>query len=1519
MMKNEMNLKEIKDGFTRENKTSHEGIKNKYKIKEEQKASNKRLINIKDIYEDINDKKQFGELINKEKSSKIKPKFLLSKKVMNSEKNIISIEKIKLENNLITIVKNQIVTSKNITIKIIHNIYLFLLKILFYFPYEYLNISIFLYSNQLQSININNKEHILLLIIFIINYEEKRREDKRSYYYFTGRGPQNDLPCCEKGLFKVKCESNNTCKINYDKIKIKYFIKLMINKSNEGKKYNSENRNVILELCSFIIIKSCNIINIIIFKFFNLGTEEKNNFLSFSDYKKNYCYNKEDSFYYNHQDKYKKILPFFITNIHNSFVIIIYHCIIFDNKTSFIISENKINFYNKKCINYIDNFFIKIYKYITFEFNNKKENFYLNFLCQTISKNYLLFIIMIILIKLKRLINAKRKFDRKIINFIQGIHLKIIYSGSINKFIEFIQWIKDIIINNIKKRKINNNNNKIKLNEIKKLKKTVNENKIMIRTYIILIKTIQIINIFNQLIAYNKYNLLYFHQSYITLKIRGPGWNNFLGNDFKRNNYPNEIIINNKSYNLEKKYNFEEEDNYVKLIWKDNINSSAFMFSGCKNITEIDLSHFNTSNIITMRAMFFNCSSLYKLNLSNIDISQVTNMGYMFQDCSSLVSLDFSYFNTPQINFMKGMFSGCSSLTSLNLYNFDTSQVTDMRSMFYHCSSLKSIELSSLNLSHFDTSHVTDMLDMFVNCSTLESLDLSNFDTSSVEIMKRMFANCSSLKSLDLSNFNISSVVNLNSMFLYCSSLEYLNLSNFITTSVTNMGSMFYGCSNLTYLDLSSFDTSKVTYMRSMFYHCSSLKSIELSSFNTSQVKDMAGMFYNCSKIESLDLSHFDTSQVTVLLHMFRYCSSLISLNLTNFNTTNVTNMVAMFQNCSSLAFLDLSNFNTSGVTDMNSMFSNCSSLEYLNLRNFDGSKLTNMKGIFLNVPKNIAICIQKTDKIFSNIRIICDDYYHYVDIKNNFHCLNKTECPKEYPKLLEDKKECIEYNIQNMKIIIKDKETEQNVKNETVKKTKEEEKVYYEEVLEVAEEFFKSDDYDTSKIDNGEEEKIETEKMTITFTTTQNQKDNIDIYSTSIDIGECETLLRRYYNISSNESLYIKKIDIAQEGMKTSKVGYDVYCKLFGKGLVKLNLTACEDTKISISIPIVITDSIDKLNSSSGYYNDICYTTTTEDGTDITLKDRKNEYAKGDKIICQEDCDFTGYDYKTYKAKCLCKAKESSSSLNDFNIDKTQLLKNIKDIKNIANFNFLICYKKLFNLEGIKKNVGSYLLISIIILHLFNIIIFYIKQFPLIKNKIKEIVFGINENDLLEKNKKTKKKKTITNKENKNKKKIGIKKKVKKKEKSKNLKGTKTPTNINTNTINNNLIFPDKDSIANKITLNNSIKKIESNDEQNKIDKIKNIMKYIDEEINSLPYDLAIQCDKRSYCEYYISLLKTKHCLIFALFNNNDYNSNIIKIDLFFIGFAIDYIVNALFYDDDTMHKIYESRDTIRNISIIK
>ena len=92
----------------------------------------------------------------------------------------------------------------------------------------------------------------------------------------------------------------------------------------------------------------------------------------------------------------------------------------------------------------------------------------------------------------------------------------------------------------------------------------------------------------------------------------------------------------------------------------------------------------------------------------------------------------------------------------------------------------------------------------------------------------------------------------------------------------------------------------------------------------------------------------------------------------------------------------------------------------------------------------------------------------------------------------------------------------------------------------------------------------------------------------------------------------------------------------------------------------------------------------------------------------------------------------------------------------------------------------------------------------------------------------------------------------------------------------------------------------------QKKIEILKRIMDYTDDEINELPYNLALQFDKRTLCQYYISLIKTKHNLIFSFYYDKDYNSRIIKMDLFFIGFATNYTVNALFFNDDTMHNIY-------------
>ena len=98
-------------------------------------------------------------------------------------------------------------------------------------------------------------------------------------------------------------------------------------------------------------------------------------------------------------------------------------------------------------------------------------------------------------------------------------------------------------------------------------------------------------------------------------------------------------------------------------------------------------------------------------------------------------------------------------------------------------------------------------------------------------------------------------------------------------------------------------------------------------------------------------------------------------------------------------------------------------------------------------------------------------------------------------------------------------------------------------------------------------------------------------------------------------------------------------------------------------------------------------------------------------------------------------------------------------------------------------------------------------------------------------------------------------------------------------------------------------------------LDKAKKIMLPNDEELNNLKYKLALKIDKRTYCQYYISLLKTKHDIIFTFFNNTDYNFKIIKIDLFIFNFILNYAVNTLFFDDNTMHQIYEDKGSFNFI----
>ena len=158
-----------------------------------------------------------------------------------------------------------------------------------------------------------------------------------------------------------------------------------------------------------------------------------------------------------------------------------------------------------------------------------------------------------------------------------------------------------------------------------------------------------------------------------------------------------------------------------------------------------------------------------------------------------------------------------------------------------------------------------------------------------------------------------------------------------------------------------------------------------------------------------------------------------------------------------------------------------------------------------------------------------------------------------------------------------------------------------------------------------------------------------------------------------------MKKIDAKIEGMKIPATEYEVYAKLGRDNLIKLNLTVCNKINILIRVPVILDDDIEKLNSSSDYYNDICNLEITEYGTDIILSDRRKEFIDNNKTVCQDGCIFSSYDKINQKAICSCEVKESSSSFADIKIDKKKLYNNFVNVKNIANIALLSCTNIFF------------------------------------------------------------------------------------------------------------------------------------------------------------------------------------------------------------------------------------------------
>ena len=294
----------------------------------------------------------------------------------------------------------------------------------------------------------------------------------------------------------------------------------------------------------------------------------------------------------------------------------------------------------------------------------------------------------------------------------------------------------------------------------------------------------------------------------------------------------------------------------------------SYMFSSGKTgcIEKINFDGFDTSNVEDMSSMFeYYCPNVdistlnFDVNISNFNTSKVKNMKRMFYG-SPFKNLDLSKWDTKNVINMSSMFSSIRGLTSINISNFNTGNVTDMSSMFSVNNSLTSLDVTS-----FNTSNVTDMSYMFAGDESLTNLNVSSFDTSNVTNMSSMFYGNKSITNLDLSSFNTSRVTNMAGMFIDAKSLASLDLSNFDTGNVTNMSGMFRGTEKLTSLNLSSFDTRKVISMNQMFSKSMVDPEngiLDISSFDTRSLKEANFMFGN-SMVKTIYAS---PSFVTTLL-----------------------------------------------------------------------------------------------------------------------------------------------------------------------------------------------------------------------------------------------------------------------------------------------------------------------------------------------------------------------------------------------------------------------------------------------------------------------------------------------------------------------------------------------------------------------------------------------------------------------------------------------------------------------------
>jgi hypothetical protein len=235
-----------------------------------------------------------------------------------------------------------------------------------------------------------------------------------------------------------------------------------------------------------------------------------------------------------------------------------------------------------------------------------------------------------------------------------------------------------------------------------------------------------------------------------------------------------------------------------------------------------------------------------------------------------------------------------------------------------------------------------------------------------------------------------------------------------------------------------------------------------------------------------------------------------------------------------------------------------------------------------------------------------------------------------------------------------------------------------------------------------------------------EKMSDNENTNMSVIDLGDCEKKLLEEYHL---DYLLILKIDTKLNENTAVIFNYEVYDPYTNN---KLNLSICSDMKIyTYSSYYPSEESMAKIKqlSESGYdlydlnnefYQDICSSFTSENGTDILLSDRKNDFYENISL-CENDCTYKGYDLEKKRVQCECPVKEEITMEQS---ESKNILEDFFDGSNFSNIKLLKCFKLVFSSKGQKNNKGSIIFLCII----FSLIVL-------------GIVYGVNQKEFIVRN----------------------------------------------------------------------------------------------------------------------------------------------------------------------------------------